>query len=256
MNLPTRRGPTPTLSHWERVAAKGRCLRRPLQAMVLWQPGEGLHPSPLFAHDGRGFRALPKKTVTPHPPPPAAPSPTGRGLGRLFKTRIRRTHWTRPRDVRNATNFFHHPVKAFLDFFVAKPKLDEAVTFNGGASLCIALGLIEMLFAIHFDRQSEIETAKICDKSVNRHLAAKFEPVAAAITKLLPKQVFGRRASCPQASRNSGQPVGHAMKCEDNFSRSQPLTRRPQPSLRRLHKLACVRHPLPLGEGQRLGMRS
>ncbi len=168
----------------------------------------------------------------------------GGALPYSFDSRICGSRRPRLRDIRGAPNFLHHPVKPFPDFIVAKPKFDETMTFDGSAARRIARDSIEMLFAINFDRQPEVMAAEICNKSSDWYLSMKLEPVAATTTKLLPKQIFGRRASCPQTSRNSGQPVSHALKCEDDFSRSQPLTRR------------LRRHPLPQGEGQRSGVRS
>lgn len=150
---------------------------------------------------------------------------------------VRRSRRFRPRNIRDTTNFFHHPVKPFFDFIVAEPKLQKAMTFDSGPSFRISCDLIKVLLAIDFDCKTQLETTEIGHESGNGYLPTKLESVAPSVTKLFPKQIFGRRASRSQTSRNSCQPVGHVTKCEDNFSRPQPLTRR------------LRRHPLPMGEG-------
>jgi len=210
-----------TLSQRERVAAE--------------QPGEGLPPSP-FASAKR-FRAKLCEIETPHPPPPAALSPFGRGLASSLISRIRRPRSTRPRDISRASNFFDNPVEPFLYFVIGEAKLDESMAFYKFAPRFIALDLIVMMFAVDLDRQAEVIATEIHDEAGDGHLPAKFHSVQPMRTKLLPENIFRRSALSAQTPRKCRRSLGHHSQFGWQPESSQPLTRR------------LRRHPLPPGEG-------
>ena len=212
-----------TLSHWERVAAE--------------QPGEGLQsPAQFIGQPPRSLTSV-LKTATPHPPPPAAPSPKGRGLARSLEAGMRRPRRMCTRDIRGSADFFDDPVEPFLNFVVGEAKLDEPVTFNDLAAGGIACDLIAMLLAVEFNRQPETIATEVRDVISDWALSAEFQSIKLPVAELSPKHVFGRRALGPQTPCNPGQSVRHAAQFERRNSRPQPLTRR------------LRRHPLPLGEG-------
>jgi hypothetical protein len=184
-------------------------------------------------------------TATPHPPPPAAPSPNGRGFARPrvgvpFQQERLQSLSRRPRsleagewgsrrlrssDIGRPTYFLDNPIKPFLHFVVGEAKLVEAMPLDQVPACLISFNLIEMLFAVHFDRQSEIMTTKVSDKSGDRHLSAKFQSIEPAVAKLLPKNIFGRRAPGTQTSCNRDQSFSHPIQIARRNRRPQPLTR-------------------------------
>lgn len=214
-----------TLSLRERVAAE--------------QPGEGLLARQ-ETHT-RSARVYSCRFVTPHPPPPAAPSPTGRGLARLPVSRVRRPWCARASDVRCATDFLDDPIQPFLHLVVRETKLDKPVALDERTARGIAFELFQMMFAIELDGQPEFVATEVRDKSADRHLSTEFQSVEPAAAKLLPQHVLGRRAIGSQAVRDIRRSFDHHPKLGRQLARSQPLTRR------------LWRHPLPQGEG--LGLR-
>jgi hypothetical protein len=253
-----------TFSRWEKVAAIGCRLRRPSQATSYWRPHEGLpSPSSAAVPSAASYPTSSCMAATPHPPPPAAPSPNGRGFARpdvgvpfqqersqpltrrpqemgwarSFEAREWGSRRLRPSDIGRPTYFLDNPIKPFLHFVVGEAKLDEAMPLDQVPACLISFNPIEMMFAVHFDRQSEIMTTKVSDKSGDRHLSAKFQSIEPAVAKLLPKNIFGRRAPGTQTSCNRDQFFSHAFQFAHRDRRSQPLTRH------------LRWHPLPLGEG-------
>ncbi len=210
-----------TLSQRERVAAE--------------QPGEGL-PTPQVIHASRVCACSPK-IETPHPPPPAAPSPSGRGWARSFVARKRYPWCARASDVRGATNFLDHPIQPFLHLIVREAKLDKPVALDERAARGVAFKLFRMMLAVELDGEPESVTAKICDEASDRYLSSEFQPVEPAAAKLLPQHVLGSRAIGSQAARNICRSFGHHPQLGRQRARSQPLTRR------------LRRHPLPPGKG-------
>lgn len=212
-----------TLSHWERVAAE--------------QPGEGLQSLAGSIDRPLHSPASVPKVATPHPPPPAAPSPIGRRLARSLEAGMRRPRRMCTSNIHSSADFLDDPIEPLLDFVIGEPKLDEAVTFDDPTTRGVANDLITMLLAIEFDRQSEIIATEVRDEISDWALPTKFQSVEPPIAKLSPKHVFARRAVSPQTPCNPGQSVHHSAQFEHRNSRSQPLTRR------------LRRHPLPWGEG-------
>jgi len=212
-----------TLSQRERMAAE--------------QPGEGL-PTRQVIHASR-VRASYRKIVTPHPPPPAAPSPSGRGFERSVEARVRRPWLARARNVGAPANFFNHPIESFLHFVIGETKLNEPVALDALATQGVALDLLKMMFAVELDCQAKIVAAEISDESRDRHLSAEFQAIEPTAAKLLPKHVFGGRALGPQTPRNLDWPFSHEPQSDHQRLRPQPLTRR----LRR------ARRPSPRGSG-------
>jgi hypothetical protein len=217
-----------TLSQRERVAAE--------------QPGEGLR-TPQVIHASRVCACSPK-IETPHPPPPAAPSPSGRGWARSFVARKRHPWCARASDIRCAANFFDHPIQPFLHLVIGKAKLDKPVTLDKHAARGVAFELVAMMFAVELDCHAKFVAAEIRDKSCDRHLSAEFQSVKPVAAKLLPKNVFGRSAFKPQTACDLDWPFTHDRQSGHRRLRSQPLTR---------PRIKSGGRPLPLGEG--LGLR-
>ncbi len=190
--------------------------------------GEGLPTRPLI----RASRLYSQKIVTPQPP-----SPSGRGLARSPVARKRRPWYARASNIGSATDFFDHPIQPFLHFVVDEAKLDETVALDGCGARGIVLDLSEMLLTIEFDGEAQIIATEIRDKPRKRCLPPKLQSVEPMVSKLPPKQVFGRGAVSPQTTRDCDQPFDHAPQSDRRWRTSQPLTRR------------LRRYPLPPGEG-------
>jgi hypothetical protein len=149
----------------------------------------------------------------------------------------RRPRGSCPRYIRCSSYFLDDPIEPFFHFVVGEAKFEEPMSFDQRASRGILLDLFQMLLAIDLDRQTEVVAAEIGDEARNRRLPSEFQAIEPTPTKLLPKQILGRRALPAQASGNRGQAGRHAVSFAVDRRRSQPLTR------------PLRGHPLPLGEG-------
>jgi hypothetical protein len=208
-------------------------LNNPARPFSLWEKV----PRGAGRMRGYDFSEL-TEIVTPHPPPPAAPSPTtGRGFVCSIDARKRWSRRARPRDIDRTANFFDHPVESLLHLVIGEAEFNEPMTFDGATARSIMFRLLDVMFAIKFNRQTKIVAAEVHDKARDRHLSAKFKPVQTAVAKLPPQHIFGRCAANTQVPRDLSETSAHIVKLERRGQRSQPLTR------------LLRSHPLPLGEG-------
>ncbi len=183
------------------------------------------------------------------------PSPRGRGWLRSsrvrgydlyremvccsIEARVRPSGLLGAGNIGCAPDLGHYPIEPFLHLFIGEAQLDITVTFNRRAPGFISLDLIEMMLAVELNGQAEVKTTEVRDESGDRNLPAKLQSAKFAVAQLLPKHVFGRRASRAQPPCNVDRAFSHGMQFEHRPLRSQPLTR------------LLRSHPLPLGEGLR-----
>jgi hypothetical protein len=195
-----------TLSLWERVAVQ--------------RPGEGLRFRAVMRARGGSFSG---RDCNPSP--------------RHFAPTLSHRERVSARNVGCAFYLHQNPVEAFRYILVVKAQFKETVPFDRPPALAIALFLFNVLFAIEFDGQADVEATEVDNEAGDRDLPAKFQSVDTAIAQLRPQNFLSRGLPSAQGSREFCEAVRHKVEFPRQASKLQPLTRR------------LRRHPLPSGEG-------
>ena len=125
---------------------------------------------------------------------------------------------------------FQYTVDIAKNVIVPEAKDEVALRFENRRPLRILLRPRAVLPAIQFDNQTRGFTAKINNVRCNRHLPPEFQSIQATVAQAEPQRALGIGLIPPQSSRYGD-------------------TRHHNPSPAR----AARGHPLPMGEGSRIG---
>ena len=104
--------------------------------------------------------------------------------------------------VCGAQNFFKNTVDVLQNLVVPKPQNEIAAVFQILGPARILLPLFNMLTTVKLDDQLYARTAEVDDKSIERHLPAKFQTGKAVAAQLEPQISFSVGLLLAQLTRN------------------------------------------------------